>query len=266
MVSRKKLTRITLGILLTLALLTVLGGVSAQGGTHPGGRLVVADGASNTSLDPFVTSWHSWPHYAIYATLFMQDANLNYVGFLADTWEVGADGKSLTIHLIKDATFTDGTPVDAEAIKWNLDKYSNPDTGASQGADLVGLLEETTVDDPYTVTLHLNSPYAPLFHTLWGLEIVSPTAYEAEGKENFGTHPVGCGSLHAGRTQHQQLHPAQAQSRLPLGAAGTLRRPRSGQARRDANPLPRRRPDDPLRAGDGRSHGCRYPDAEPRRY
>ncbi len=34
-----------------------------------GGRLVVADANSNTSLDPFISSWHSWPHYAIYPTL-----------------------------------------------------------------------------------------------------------------------------------------------------------------------------------------------------
>ena len=192
MFSRKRIARIAVSILLTLILSTVLG-VFAQDSTGKGGRLVVADGASNTSLDPFVSSWHSWPHYALYATLFMRDANLDYVGFLADTWEIGDEGKSLTIHLIQDATFTDGTPVDAAAIKWNLDRYSNPDTGSAQGVDLVGLLDSTTVEDDYTVTLHLNSSYAPLFYTLSGLEIVSPTAYEAEGVENFGTNPVGAG-------------------------------------------------------------------------
>ncbi|MCC6803649.1 MAG: hypothetical protein IT319_12270 [Anaerolineae bacterium] len=174
-------------LVLTMAL-----GVNAQDETGSGGRLVVADANSNAPLDPFLSSWHSWPHYAIFATLFMRDANLDYVGFLADTWEIGDEGKSLTIHLIQDATFTDGTPVNAEAIKWNLDKYSNPETGASQGADLVGLLEETTVDDEYTVTLHMNSSYAPLFYTLNNLEIVSPTAYEAD-PENFSTNPVGSG-------------------------------------------------------------------------
>ncbi|MFN8528843.1 MAG: ABC transporter substrate-binding protein [Anaerolineae bacterium] len=191
MTYRKNPVRILVIALLVFALSGVIT-TSAQD-LPQGGRLVVADGASNVSLDPFVTAWHSWPHYAIFSTLFVRDENLDYVGFLADTWEVAEDGMSLTIHLIQNATFTDGTPVNAEAIKWNLDKYANPDTGASQGADLIGLLVSTDVIDEYTVQLNLNASFAPLFYVLSGLEIVSPTAYEAAGPENFGTAPVGAG-------------------------------------------------------------------------
>jgi len=192
MFSRKKVSFVVLTTLMALMLSTVFAAV-AQDDDGRGGRLVVADANSNTSLDPFVSSWHAWPHYAIFSTLFSRDADLNYVGFLADTWEASEDGLSLTIHLIENATFTDGTPVNAEAIKYNLDKYRNAETGASQGADLVGLLEEVEVVDEYTVTLRMNSSYAPLFYTLSSLEIVSPTAYEALGVENFGTNPVGAG-------------------------------------------------------------------------
>jgi len=192
MVSRKKISRILIVLALSLLLSTL---ALAQGTTHKGGKLVVADPQSNDSLDPFKASWHSWPMYALYATLFMQDKDLNYDGFLADTWEASPDGKTLTIHLIKNATFTDGTKVDGAAIKWNLDKYATPNTGVTQGADLVGLLTSTDVDatDPYTITLHLASSYAPLYFTLSGLEIVSPTAYQKEGVDNFGTAPVGAG-------------------------------------------------------------------------
>ncbi len=197
MFSRKRFTRIFVFMLITV-LLTQVFLVSAQDDVDRstrGGRFVVADANSNVSLDPFVTAWHSWAHYAIFATLFSRDENFNYIGYLADTWEVGADGTALTIHLIKDAMFTDGTPVDGAAIKWNLERYANPDTGAAQGADLIGLLTGVDVDatDPYTITLNLASSYAPLFYTLSGIEIVSPTAYEAEGVDNFGTHPVGSG-------------------------------------------------------------------------
>lgn len=104
-----------------------------------------------------MTSWHSWPHYALYSTLFARDETMNYVGFLADTWEIGDDGWSLTINLIETVMFTDGTPVNAEAIKYNLDKYANPDTGALQGADLIGLLLSTEVVDEYTLKLTLAS-------------------------------------------------------------------------------------------------------------
>ena len=158
-----------------------------------GGRLVVADANSNTSLDPFVSSWHSWPHYAIYPTLFACAEDMSYIGFLADSWGVSEDSKALTINLIDNATFTDGTPIDAAAIKWNLDRYANPDTGASQGRDLITLLDNVEINSDYSFTMHLNTPYAPLFFVLSGLEIVSPTAYEDLGSDNFGTNPFGGG-------------------------------------------------------------------------
>ena len=60
-----------------------------------GGRLVVADANSNTSLDPFVSSWHSWPHYAIYPTLFARAEDMSYIGFLADSWGVSGRFQSL---------------------------------------------------------------------------------------------------------------------------------------------------------------------------
>ncbi len=188
--------RIRTILVLLLLFLVILGGTSlAQDDIFEGkgGKLIVADAVSNTSLDPFISSWHSWPHYAIFPTLFSRALDMSYVGFLADSWEVSEDSKSLTIHLIEHASFTDGTPIDAAAIKWNLDKYSNPETGASQGADLIGLLEEVELVDDYSFTMHMNSPYAPLFFVLSGLEIVSPTAYEELGPDNFGTSPVGGG-------------------------------------------------------------------------
>ena len=118
---------------------------------------------------------------------------MSYVGFLADTWEVSEDSKSLTINLIDSASFTDGTPIDAAAIQWNLERYANPDTGASQGADLITLLDSIEINSDHSFTMHMTSPYAPLFFVLSGLEIVSPTAYEAAGPDNFGTSPVGGG-------------------------------------------------------------------------
>lgn len=197
MMMPKKQKRITalLRLLVVAVLMTVISVVVAQEDdtSGRGGRLVVADAGSDTSLDPFVSSWHSWPHYAIFSTLFQRAENLDYVGYLADTWEVAESGQSLTINLIDYATFTDGTPINAEAIKWNLERYADPEVGASQGADLVGLLTEVVVNDEYNLTINLNAPFAPLLFLLSGIEIVSPTAYEAMGPDEFGLNPVGGG-------------------------------------------------------------------------
>lgn len=183
-------------ILLIGALMTAtIGPAGAQDDycAGKGGVFTIADAESNVSLDPFVTSWHSWPHYALYATLFTRAEDLSYVGYLADTWEPSEDGTKLTINLIENATFSDGTPVNAEAIKWNLDRYSDPEGTWTAGADLRGLLQEVEVTGEYSFTMHMASAYAPIYYTLSGLEIVSPTAYEALGVDNFGTNPVGAG-------------------------------------------------------------------------
>jgi peptide/nickel transport system substrate-binding protein len=148
--------------LIALLLLGVLS-VAAQEGS--GGMLIVPDAASNVPLDPFVTSWHSGPHYALFSTLFLRDLDLNYVGYLADTWEASEDGTRLTVTLV-DATFTDGTPVDAEAIKWNIMKYADPESTASQGADLRGLVTDVEVVDDKTFTIVMSSSYAPLLHAV----------------------------------------------------------------------------------------------------
>ena len=59
-------------LMLMIAVVTLSGAALAQDDimAGKGGRLVVADANSNTSFDPFVSSWHSWPHYALYPTLF----------------------------------------------------------------------------------------------------------------------------------------------------------------------------------------------------
>lgn len=189
MFKNKRFSRI---ILLILLLSTVFG-VAAQDELGTGGTFVIADALSNVELDPFVTSWHSWPHFAIFSTLLQKDVELNYIGYLADTWEASEDGKTLSMTLIENAVFSDGTPVNAEAIKWNLMHYADPEVAAPAGANLVGLLNDVEVTGEFSFNLILERSYAPLYNVLAGLEIVSPTAYEAAGVENFKLNPVGAG-------------------------------------------------------------------------
>jgi len=190
----QRLSVLALLLMLTGVLITPAVAQSEYCEGRSGGRLAVADAQSgSTSLDPFVSSWHSWPHYAIFPTLFQQALDGSYVGFLADTWEANEDGTELTINLIEGENFTDGTPINAEAIAWNLLRYADPETGASQGADLVGLLEEVEVVDEYTFTMKMSRSFAPLFFVLGNVEIVSPTAYEEMGSDDFAASPVGAG-------------------------------------------------------------------------
>ena len=51
------------------------------------------------------------------------DENLAYVPQLATAWTWGADGLSLTLKLRDGVVFHDGTPFDAEAVRFNIERY-----------------------------------------------------------------------------------------------------------------------------------------------
>jgi peptide/nickel transport system substrate-binding protein len=159
-----------------------------------GGRLILNDGSGTPVLDPFQSTWHTTPIFSVFDTLMTYSPDLeSFEPGLAEKWEVSDDKLSLTIHLRKDVTFHDGTPLDAKALKWNFDRYRDKSVGSSQSGVLSSLLTDVQTPDEYTVVLKLTSPYAPLFDFLSSLEIVSPTAYEKAGKDKFGQNPIGAG-------------------------------------------------------------------------
>ncbi len=93
----------------------------------------------------------------------------------------------------KGTKFQDGTPVDAAAIKWNLDRYNDPQIGSPFGGWMTEFVKEVQAPDAQTVVILLKQPYAPLYYQLAQMGMVSPTAYQAEGVDRFGMKPVGAG-------------------------------------------------------------------------
>ncbi len=102
---------------------------------------------------------------------------------LAEEWEVSDDGMVLTFHLRQDATFHNGDPVTAAAVKYSLDRVLTMNQGPSWMLAQMMDLDSTKVIDDYTVEVHLTSPYAAalgvLTHTV--SSIVNPTVVEANG-------------------------------------------------------------------------------------
>ncbi|MCD4533074.1 ABC transporter substrate-binding protein [Nocardioides sp. cx-169] len=88
-------------------------------------------------------------HYfnLLYDRLFWASANGELRGYLVKDWEFVADGLSLTLR--DDATFHDGSPLDAAAVKANLDRARTAEFSAYQEA-LKNVTDVEVVDD-YTV-------------------------------------------------------------------------------------------------------------------
>ncbi|NLE05638.1 MAG: ABC transporter substrate-binding protein, partial [Crenarchaeota archaeon] len=87
----------------------------------PGGKLVLTV-TSITHLDPCSVAQENELYPLIYEGLFELDKDLNPTPLLAKSFEISEDGLTHTIYLQEGVTFEDGTPFNAEAAKWNLDR------------------------------------------------------------------------------------------------------------------------------------------------
>ncbi|MGR3435718.1 MAG: ABC transporter substrate-binding protein [Shimia sp.] len=108
---------------------------------------------------------------------------------LAESWEIGEDGLTYTFTLREGVTFHDGTAMDAEDVKFSLDRIGAEDSTNAQKA-LYAAIESVEVVDPRTVTVRLSRPNgAMLFNLAWGdAVIVAP-----ESAETLATAPIGTG-------------------------------------------------------------------------
>ncbi|MDE3122375.1 MAG: ABC transporter substrate-binding protein [Paracoccaceae bacterium] len=117
---------------------------------------------------------------------------LKIVPMLATGWTWSADGKALTMTLRKGVTFQDGTPFNAEAVKYNIMRSKTFQLSRRKAE--VKSIASVDVVDPYTVRFNLTQPDATLlaqFADRAGM-MISPTAAEKEGAD-FALHPVCSG-------------------------------------------------------------------------
>lgn len=124
--------------------------------------------------------------------LFDISTDLEIVPQLATGYEFSDDNLSLTIDLRDGVVFHDGTPLDAEAVRYNLERSKNL-PGSNRASELEQL-ESVEVVDENTVRLTLSQPFAPIVAQLADRAgmMVSPTAAEEAG-EGFGNAPVCAG-------------------------------------------------------------------------
>ena len=168
----------------------------------PPGVLVVGQIAEPKSLDPAAVT--AVNDFRILVNLYegltvYTPGTLEVAPGLAESWEISQDGTEYTFHLRSGVSFHDGTPFNAEAVKFNFDRMLNEDhpyhdTGPFPLAFFFSAVEDTAVIDDLTVKFKLNGPYAPFMSNLaypTGL-MVSPAAVMASGVD-FGRSPVGTG-------------------------------------------------------------------------
>jgi len=111
---------------------------------------------------------------------------------LAASWDVSADATSYTFKLRKDVKFHDGTPFNAQAVKFTFDHIVDPNTKSKSAAGSLGPYQETQVVDNYTAKVIFKSANAAFMNEVAGFAMVSPAAVQKFGAD-FGHNPVGTG-------------------------------------------------------------------------
>ncbi len=163
----------------------------------PSGRIVYGLTLAPSGIDPHVntSSELGIPLTSVYDTLVYLDPETGeFVPGLAQRWEVSDDGLVYTFYLKQGVTFHDGTPFDAEAVRFNLERITSPDLASQKARFMLGPYERAEVMDEYTIRLHLDQPFAPLLDSLSQvyLGMASPAAVEQWGDE-YQLHQVGTG-------------------------------------------------------------------------
>ncbi|UWR33672.1 ABC transporter substrate-binding protein [Sulfitobacter sp. W027] len=122
-------------------------------------------------------------------TRFMGDGSV--VPGLAESWEISEDGLTYTFKLREGVTFHDGSAMDAEDVKFTLDRINAEDSANAQKA-LYAAISEVNVIDPQTVEVKLSGPNGNmLFNLAWGdAVIVAP-----ESIETIKQTPIGTGAF-----------------------------------------------------------------------
>ncbi len=117
---------------------------------------------------------------------------------LAESWEISEDGLTWTFNLRQDVTFHDGTPFNAEAVKWNMDRWVGNDR--HNWLPTTSRIAGVETPDEFTVVLTLNQPYYPAMQDLTLVRPVRFLGTEAvdeagEFAEAIGTGPWQIESL-----------------------------------------------------------------------
>jgi peptide/nickel transport system substrate-binding protein len=188
---------------------TSTGAAPSDGGSpQRGGQVTVLkdgsfDGSWPTGLDPATNTTggaNIAQMAAIYGGLFLLTANpdgsgAKVVPHQAESFQFLDDAKTLKIKLRQGLTFTDGTPLNAEAVRFNMQR--NMDSPCScRPLWQLAKKDAITTEGTDTVVLRFAIPTGSAVNNMPNANvnwIASPTALKQMGEDKFRVTPVAAG-------------------------------------------------------------------------
>ncbi|MER5181669.1 ABC transporter substrate-binding protein [Streptomyces sp. NPDC002896] len=164
-----------------------------------GGTARVIQVVEPQNLDPAVLT-NVWALTAVvgnalFGTLMTNDPETGKLKFtMAEDFSSSDGGATFTLKLRPGLKFSDGSPLDAEAVKFNWDRIKAPATGSRSIREAAEIASTKAMDaTTLKVTLVRPNPHYPQAVPSSSLNwIASPKALKA-GRQAFDAKPVGAG-------------------------------------------------------------------------
>jgi peptide/nickel transport system substrate-binding protein len=161
----------------------------------PKGTVVVAQGVDPTTLDPMNHQETPAANLAhnLFDTLLERDQDLKLVPLVAESYKNVAP-TVWEFKLRQGIKFHNGEPLDAEAVKFSLERLVDPKL-KMRGATPFAPLSQVEVVDPLTVRIHTKAPW-PILDTMMSTSqasILPPKYYRDKDGGHVAKNPVGSG-------------------------------------------------------------------------
>lgn len=156
--------------------------------------------AMPASIEPANLDYQVDPYTpAVLLNSFMTDPLIvpmpdgSYGQGLATSWQVSPDAKSYVLHLRQGVTFQDGTPFNAQAVVYNINRTLAPETASGLLAAQIGPLDKVEAVDDYTVKFTYKEPWVTFLEMATKAPMWSPTAAAASTPQEFDKKLIGTG-------------------------------------------------------------------------
>jgi len=151
------LSRRALAVLALCAAMLPVSSLAQDAGAKRGGTLVFATPQTPRHLNGAVQSGiaTAMPSTQLFASPLRFDDKWNPQPYLAESWKLAEDGKSLTLNLRKNAVFHDGKPITSADVAFSIMaiKANHP------FQTMLAPVEKVETPDPYTAIIRMSQPH-----------------------------------------------------------------------------------------------------------